>query len=74
MVRTKFKCNSITEYDTTYVYHFNAVNGAPENKIYWEYTPTGTFEVSILKSKGKLFTVGSEYLLDISGENPQTTT
>lgn len=65
MTRCKFKCSSITEYDTTYVYKLSAVIGAPENKVFWEYTPSGSLELTIVKSKGKLFEVCQEYLLDI---------
>ena len=65
MVRCKFKCTCINEYDSAYSYILNAVYGSEENRVYWESTPSGTFQVTINKSLGKLFEVGKEYLVDV---------
>ena len=66
MIRCKFKCGYIIEYESSYEYHFTVVYGTPENKVYWESTPSGSLQLSIVKPKGKLFEVGREYLIDIS--------
>lgn len=66
MVRTKFVCNSIQEFTASYAYQMSAVYGAPENKVFWEATPAGSFNVTISSSKGKLFEVGCEYYIDIT--------
>lgn len=67
MIRYKFKCSSITESEWGFQYQMTPVFGGEENKVYWEATPSGSFQVSIAKSKGKVFEVGKEYFLDISG-------
>jgi hypothetical protein len=69
MVRCKFECDLITEYTTGYTYSLRAVCGAPENKAYWEATPSGTLNLTIVKTKGKLFEVGKSYFIDISEAN-----
>ena len=65
MVKTKFKCTSIQEYESVYAYQLNPVYGGEENRAYWEATPSGSLNLSIIKSKGKLFEVGKEYHVDI---------
>lgn len=69
MIRCKFVCNSISEFTTSYSYNLSPVYASEENKTYWEATPSGSFNVNINISKGKLFQVGKEYYLDISEAN-----
>ena len=64
MVRCLFRCNMIVEHETTFNYHFYALNN-PKNGAYWE-TAFGNLELTISKSKGKLFEVGNDYNLDIN--------
>lgn len=66
MIRCKFVCNHITEYTASYQYSLSAVFGGDENKVYWESTPAGSFQVTINSSKGKLFEVGKQYFIDIT--------
>lgn len=66
VIRCKFKCNCIHEYDTAYTYQLSPVYGSNENKVYWDATPSGSIEVCIVKDKGKLFEVGKAYYIDIT--------
>lgn len=67
MVKCKFKCVSIQEFEAGYIYSFNPVLRDLEglNKQYWEATPSGSLSLTIIKDKGKLFDVGCDYHLDI---------
>lgn len=71
-VRCKFRCDSkrtfISNNKTLYDYIFSAVYGgsndaSDENKKFWEWTPSGQFNVSTVKD-GQ-FEPGKEYYLDI---------
>ena len=68
-MRCKFICIQIIEYTTMYNYNFSPVCSTDpdnENKAFWDDTPSGGLQFSIKKSRGKLFTVGTEYYIDIS--------
>lgn len=65
IIRCKFRCDSIHEFPKHYQYHMSPVYGDEANRVYWEATPTGSFQVTIMKEKGKLFNVGQEYYLDV---------
>lgn len=72
ITRCLFKLNSIQEFDTTYNYSLAPVtSGAPENKAFWEYTPSGSLSLTIMKKLGKLFEFGKEYYLDITTKEAQ---
>ena len=66
MIRCKFVLQSITEYSNMYNYVLAPVYGSEENKVYWDATPSGSLNVSIVRDKGKLFEVGKSYYVDIS--------
>lgn len=69
--RCKFKCNSVTK-ATGWggsPFHYSAkfaavTDGSPENKSFWEATPSGELSVSTVKQD--VFEVGKEYYLDIT--------
>lgn len=77
MIQCKFVCNEITKrwdaYTTNedgtkgrflYNYKFAPVcSGSEENKKFWQYTPSGSFEVSTVRIDA--FTPGKEYYFDI---------
>lgn len=72
MVRCKYQCQSITKravYNdkskALYEAEFTAVmDGSPENKEFFAYTPSGSLKVG--QYKADLFEVGKSYYLDIS--------
>ncbi|MDR3572829.1 MAG: hypothetical protein P4L50_03125 [Anaerolineaceae bacterium] len=72
-VRAKFRCSSVrkelsgnTADPFHFTFHFNAVygTGSEENKTFWKYTPSGTIDLTGLRSD--LFVVGSCYYIDFS--------
>lgn len=71
MVRCKFKCMSKREFEgwsgtksPLYDYSFNVVtSGSDENKKFWEYTPSGTFNITSITDDQ--FKVGKEYYIDL---------
>lgn len=69
-VRAKFVCSSIETFaDGTKKVKMHAVySGSEENKSFNDYTPYGSFEISISKDKPAqtLFEAGKEYYFDIS--------
>lgn len=65
MIQCKFECQSIQEHKDHYTYNLTPVYGSELNKEYWEATPAGSLQLTIIKTKGKLFNVGREYFLDI---------
>lgn len=73
MTRCKFKCDSKREFKSMdkvlYDYVFSAVYGggtnpSPENKMFWEWTPSGNLNVTAVKEGS--FKIGQEYYIDIS--------
>jgi len=71
MVRCKFVCNTVEKQYLSvdkfqWRYKFHAVySNSPENKKFWEATPTGTLEFACM-NQGPLFEPGKEYYLDIN--------
>jgi hypothetical protein len=66
MVRAKFKCSAITEYEGGgKKYDFSAVHG-DENKPWSVYTPSARLEITINNPDAQKFEVGKEYYLDFS--------
>ncbi len=69
-VRAKFKCNSVTtslnyQGRLIYSYKFQVVtNNSPENKSFFEATPSGMLELGSVKED--LFEIGKEYYLDFT--------
>lgn len=66
--RCKFKCNQIEDYeDGCMVYLGVVVDGSPENEAFFNYTPSGTLSVGLVRKEEahEFFKVGSEYYLDI---------
>ena len=66
--RCKFQCNSVTDNgDNGKSVNMTAVTYGPEaeNKEFWKYTPSGTFEISCL-NPNVVFVPGKTYYLDIS--------
>lgn len=68
-ISCKFKCDSILEYSTCFQYTLTPVQGGFANRAFWNATPSGKFEVTVLKTQGKLFEVGKSYLFNITEEN-----
>jgi hypothetical protein len=69
MVRAKFRCNSITEYDYQTSAKLNAVHSNEgENKDFTKATPNGSLDISIDKDvpASTFFKVGKLYYLDFS--------
>lgn len=68
-VRCKFIVDSVTKtrYGSAIVKMSPVTTGSEENKKFWEYTPSGSFEISTVKdSVVEQFEVGKEYYFDIS--------
>lgn len=68
-LRCKFSCSMIQESPSHYDYLLSPVfpsKSSPENTVFWDATPSGSFRVVVAKNKGKLFTCGRDYYLDIS--------
>jgi hypothetical protein len=65
--RCKFKCNSITDFGESKSVNMTAVTYGieAENKEFWKWTPSGTFEISCLNPAVQ-FIPGKEYYLDIT--------
>ena len=71
-VRAKFTCIQVTKYKSgwgDYPFHFNykfmaVSSGSEENKAFFAATPSGSVELSALKSD--MFEVGKEYYLDFT--------
>jgi hypothetical protein len=66
MVECTFKCNRVTEFDTTYTYELAPVHDNWSSPL-WEGAPSGSLTLTVLKSKGKLFHVGDKYKLTVGG-------
>ncbi len=66
MVRAKFRCNSITEFQGGKSYNFNAPYGSEENKKWAAATPNGKLEITINNHDAQKFEVGKHYYLDFS--------
>lgn len=68
--RAKFRCHSITDFGTSKTVKLGAVypdKDSPENKAFWQNTPSGTLEISITNPEAfGIFAVGADYYLDIS--------
>ena len=65
--RAKFTCQSITHFtggNRTVV--LTPVNGADENKAFWEATPSGRIELGLATKCQAPFTPGKAYLIDIT--------
>jgi hypothetical protein len=65
MIRLKFKCDSITQYESCSEYSLHPVWGGDENRVFWEATPSGSLKVTTLNTKGQRFQVGKHYYVDI---------
>lgn len=66
MIKCRFECTAITEYQVTYVYTLSPVFGDEVNRKFWESTPSGNLTLSIVKDKGKLFDISKVYTIDIA--------
>lgn len=64
--RCLFKLSGLSEYETMYNYKLVPVTSGEENKCFWEYTPSGSLDLTISKKLGKLFEFNREYYLDIT--------
>ncbi len=66
--RAKFKCDSKTVSTYGHSVKFSPVGQTtPENAKFWQYTPSGQFEMGGLKRETvDRFDVGEEYYLDIT--------
>lgn len=75
-VRAKFKCESITRrehWDKSKGEEIHAIklspviSGSEENKSFYEATPSGSIELSVIKEEvGKQFELGKEYYVDFT--------
>jgi hypothetical protein len=65
--RCKFKCESVTDHGESKSVNMTAVTYGPEaeDKEFWKWTPSGTFEINCLNPK-VMFVPGKTYYLDIS--------
>jgi len=73
VVRSKFRCISITETEGTdkpKQYVFVAATNGEENKSWSKWTPCGRLEITITNPDAKKFEVGKEYCLDIADWTP----
>jgi hypothetical protein len=67
-MRMKFVCQQVTETADFYTYHLVPVYSQDpmhENKYFWDMTPSGAFNVTVSKEKGRFFQVGHEYYFEI---------
>lgn len=70
--RCKFTCQSVTKTKHwqdagrfLFTAKFSAVSdGTPENKAFFEYTPSGSLEIGMYKEDA--FEVGKDYYLDVT--------
>jgi hypothetical protein len=67
-VRCKFKVESREDVKDGANITLRAVtNGSPENEKFYQYTPGGHFQLSIVKPEtADFFRIGEEYYIDIS--------
>lgn len=69
-VRAKFQCSAVISFgDGSKKVQMQAVmSGSEENKSFNDYTPSGSFEITISKGKPaqELFDAGKSYYFDIS--------
>jgi len=64
--RCKFKCNSVTDHGAAKDVDMSPVTGdTPENKTFWQYTPSGSFKMGWVNPNVS-FIPGKEYYLDIT--------
>lgn len=65
-VRAKFKVNSVTNYQNCSDICLSAVtNDTPENKTFWQHTPSGEMKLQVIKPEtAAFFEPGQEYYLD----------
>jgi len=67
--RCKFKCDSVTQHQNNQrsVVFFPVYSDVEvsENKKFWQYTPSGKFEMGYINENVN-FEVGKEYYLDIT--------
>ena len=66
-VRAKFKCTSVTNYESSKGIELSAViSGSEENKSFSKYTPSGHLRIGIDNDApaSNFFTPGKEYYID----------
>lgn len=71
MIRCKFTCQSKREYlqfgsGPAFDYEFSAITNdkTPENKLFWQYTPSGKLHVATVKDGS--FQIGKDYYIDLT--------
>lgn len=68
-MRAKFKCNSVTKYESGSVtaYLKPVTGGSEENKSFWNYSPGGSLELNITNPNAVgFFQPGKQYYLDFT--------
>lgn len=64
--RCKFRCDQVIQMaDSQSVVLNPVVDGSPENKDFFKYTPSGKIELQIINKNVK-FEAGKQYFIDIS--------
>ena len=65
--RCKFRCDHVTSFGngSKTVKMSAVVSGSDENKSFWKWTPSGSFEMQCVNENVN-FEPGKEYFLDIS--------
>lgn len=70
MIRAKFRCSSVTDYEQAGEYAVLvavADDGDPENRAFWQATPYGKLEISISNPAVRgFFKPGAAYYFDVA--------